>query len=334
MSNHKNETNLQTPRFMLTIISTPAKTEAMARYALDRGATCAYASYASGTVPNAILSFLGLADVRREIAMLPVTESLGRTLMDELATEFDIEKRMSGVVYLQSIDAGDAPVEAAPYTLIAAIVNEGDGERVVESARECHPVGATILRATGSADHSAKTFAFEIVPLKEIAIIVTRTVWADELVDHIYQSMRSDEPGRGVLFTSPVLAVAGIRTADDDPAAASCAPKTPPAPTEDDILHALFVIVDRGHTSDIVATAEAAGSTGATVFHCRRTDRESRAWHERLADPEKEIVILVAPKPTADSIEEALVALAQAHDGHIDVGRWPVHTFELLSDRR
>ena len=162
---------------LLVMISTQKKVEKMANYALANGANSAFFSYARGTLPNHILLALGLANVKREIAVLSVPNSMAAILLDRINQKFDLAEKMGGIAYLitreKTMTRPDVDRDHT-YSAIVTIVNEGEGEDVVTNVRRKYYVGATILHASGSADHSRKTFDFEIVPSKEIVLIITK----------------------------------------------------------------------------------------------------------------------------------------------------------------
>jgi hypothetical protein len=85
-ANIQNDRNQSTHELysLLIMISTPKKVEEMANYALANGAVGAFFSYARGTLPNHILSILGLANVKREIAVLAVPSSMASSLLDNI----------------------------------------------------------------------------------------------------------------------------------------------------------------------------------------------------------------------------------------------------------
>ncbi|HPX93177.1 MAG TPA: hypothetical protein PK646_05315 [Bacillota bacterium] len=327
-----NEGQKHEPLCLLTVISDPGKADAMARFALQNGARTAYHFYAHGTVPGHLLAFLGLSSVRREMICLTAPKDLGPEIMDRLCGQFHIGKATNGIAFLQMMDQDDRE-EAVPcdYVMIAAVVNEGDGEYVVESARRSQPVGATILKAFGTADHSRKTFDFEIIPQKELVLIVARICHVDAIYCAIYHEMRTESPGRGILFCLALDRVAGLL---DMPAC------QPPADITRDVLEpaleedrvALFAVSDRGHTAPVLATVEQLGGTGATILHCRLAGPESGGWYSRLGDPEKEIVLAITQTAQAEQIrKELLMANQESAQGPFQAGLLKVTRFRKLS---
>ena len=216
------ETNVETSIFhttdekaILSIISTPKRTEAMALFALEHGADSALFINASGTISGNLLNLLGLSSVKRSLAVLRVDIEESVELLRKIEDQFTLSRSMGGIAWIQN-PATAVPPPSTEYSMVVAIVNAGEGRLVVEQARRSHPVGASILEAVGSADHTRKTFNFEIVPEKEIVIIISKTEECRAVRDTIYQALRTEKPGRGVLYTTGINAVSGIYQHNDD----------------------------------------------------------------------------------------------------------------------
>ncbi len=204
---------------LLIMISTPKKAEDMANYALANGAAGAFFSYARGTLPGHILAMLGLAGVRRELVVLAVPHRRAGSLLEEINETFNLKEKMGGIAYLLDLEhplRRPAETDSDPYSVVAAIVNEGEGEEVVEHVRQSHPVGASILQASGSANHSRKTFDFEIVESKEIVLIITKKHLCKKVYQTIHDALRTELPGRGIIFSTDIGAVAGILEKDQE----------------------------------------------------------------------------------------------------------------------
>ncbi len=330
------ETKTDGPLCLLTVISDPGKANAMARFALQNGAQMAYHFYAHGTAPGHLLALLGLSGVRREMITLTVPEDQGNALLEKLCHQFHFDRDMSGIAFLQKMDSdGQKSVAEYAYVMIVAVVNEGDGEYVIESARRCHPVGATILRALGTADHSKKTFDFEIVPQKEVVLIIARICHIDALHQAIYQDLCSDQPGRGILFSLALDRVAGLLDRVPDCAESEETAQDHPETVWEDDRFALFVVAGRGHTSQVMECVEGAGGTGATILHCRLATPESGGWYGRLGDPEKEIVLVIEESEKTRRIREKLEKPSDDPETQpYPVGQLQVVRFNQLSEIR
>ena len=50
----------------------------------------------------------------------------------------------------------------------------------------------------------------EIEPEKELVIILMPSELVDQVVNNLYQELRLDNPGNGILFVEPVVEVRGL----------------------------------------------------------------------------------------------------------------------------
>ncbi len=255
---------------LLTIISNPGKTDQdgafcpskrrAVRLPLLRSRNCAKPPFITPWPRR----------VRREMVTLTVPKTQGSRLLNNLCEHFNIGKETHGIAFLQNMDDGETDRGDYEYALIAVVVNEGVGEDVVDSARKSQPVGATILKALGTADHSKITFDFEIIPQKELVLIIARTCHVNALRQSILDGFDLDEPGHGIFFSLALDEVRGILDmvpeCDGDPT------EETPAPGSQNDHTALLVGVDRGHSHNIVSCSESHGGTGATILHFRREE--------------------------------------------------------------
>lgn len=95
--------------------------------------------------------------------------------------------------------------------LIVTIVNKGDAEKVVAVSKEAGAGGGTIFfaRGTGSNDQ-VKLFGIVIEPEKEIVLILVEKWKTDKVFAAIYESLKLEQPGKGIAFTLDVGKVAGF----------------------------------------------------------------------------------------------------------------------------
>jgi nitrogen regulatory protein PII len=296
-ANIQNDRNQSTHELysLLIMISTPKKVEEMANYALANGAVGAFFSYARGTLPNHILSILGLANVKREIAVLAVPSSMASSLLDNINRQFNLAEKLGGIAYLISLEKTSTESDDEPedtYSMIATIVNEGEGEDVVEQVRSSYPIGASILHALGSVNHSKKTFNFEIVPSKEIVLIITRKNLCEAIYRKIHDSLRTELPGRGVIFSTNIDKVAGIFEKNRETEkvitenynklmnSESCATSSdlPPAPTANETAEQ-----DKTHQIAVLALVDFFDERDVHVVRMELVDAENTFAHADIA---------------------------------------------------
>lgn len=97
------------------------------------------------------------------------------------------------------------------YKKICVIVDLGLGDDVIEAAREAGVKGGTILRGHGSAkSEHAKLFGFQIVPEKEMVIMLTPNHVVQAAISAINDQFKLDGVGNGILYVQDVLSTQGL----------------------------------------------------------------------------------------------------------------------------
>ncbi|WP_252891579.1 P-II family nitrogen regulator [Thermoclostridium stercorarium] len=94
---------------------------------------------------------------------------------------------------------------------MTVIVNRGMADSVMEIARKAGVKGGTVIhgRGTGS-EFTEKLFGVEIVPEKELVIILMPSDLVSKVADELYRELQLDVPGNGILFVEPVAEVRGL----------------------------------------------------------------------------------------------------------------------------
>lgn len=189
------------------------------------GATGGTIALGKGTVNNRLLGFIGLADMRKEIIYLIAERKTAIHMLEKLDDEYEFYKPNHGIAFTTSIGCvigkqsiscdnlihtkGD---EESMYHLITTIVDRGKAEEVMNAATSAGAKGGTIMNARGSGIHeTAKLFAMEIEPEKEIVIILTEAHMTDNIVTSIREKLGIDEPGKGIIFIQHVNETYGLR---------------------------------------------------------------------------------------------------------------------------
>lgn len=173
-----------------------------------------------GTVPNKLLRFLGLDDVKKDIVLIAVPETISKHLIVELRRRLKLDKQRQGIVFRlpvaetrgivsQPRSEGEAKMDTK-FQLIMTIVNRGQGNLVVSSATAMGSTGATIISGRGSAINNPKIFNIEIDPEKEVVLIVSEKVHVPAIRDEITKNLRLDQPNTGVIFIIDIEEASGL----------------------------------------------------------------------------------------------------------------------------
>lgn len=97
------------------------------------------------------------------------------------------------------------------YNSIFVIVYKGNAELVIEAANKAGSKGGTIINARGAGTHeTAKVFAMDIEPEKEIVLILSEVESTQKIVDAINAELKIEEPGNGIVIVQNVSKTYGI----------------------------------------------------------------------------------------------------------------------------
>lgn len=203
--------------------------------AASKGAGGGTVIMARGTAQNNIIQLLGLGDTSKDIAYVIVDESIHQAVCDEILLQTGQKKKSFGVMFsvdlMDFIKAGakGAPAAAggtgirqgAPspaggtitntgdtmaekndsYQMISVIVNKGYADDAMAAARKAGAGGGTIISARGTAkEGDAKFLGMEIVPEKDLLIIVVPGEKCEQIVQAIKELPCMQKAGSGVIF--------------------------------------------------------------------------------------------------------------------------------------
>lgn len=177
-----------------------------------------------GTVNNRILKMLALSDVRKEIVLMVCNKNAVGQLVQALDQEFKFEKPNHGIAFTTSIASiygarsysSEKSIackgeEHPMYHSITVFVDKGKAEDVIEAATKAGSRGGTIINARGSGIHeTSKVFSMDIVPEKEIVLILSEGDNTDAIVDSIRKDLKMDEPGNGIIYIQEVTKTYGL----------------------------------------------------------------------------------------------------------------------------
>ena len=164
-----------------------------------------------------IIQLLGLGDTSKDIVYVIVEGSIYDDVRQEIIARTENKKKSFGVLF--SIDlggfikAGDAESKSASlaaggnmanedsYQMINVIVNKGYADDAMAAARKAGAGGGTIMSARGTAkEGDAKFLGMEIVPEKDLLMIVVPTEKAPQVVQAIKELPCMQKAGSGIIF--------------------------------------------------------------------------------------------------------------------------------------
>lgn len=156
-----------------------------------------------GSSDSALLRFLSIADVEKDILLSLVTDDQLKAVTDAIVHSRHLGKHPCG--YLFIIDLGGKLMNPVyDHELINIIVNRGYADDIMDAARKAGATGGTILhaRGTGKPDDE-KFFGITIVPEKEQVLILADKNISENIQKSILELGCLNTPGIGIMFVTP-----------------------------------------------------------------------------------------------------------------------------------
>ena len=170
-----------------------------------------------GTASNGIIQFLGLGEKAKDIVFIVVDDSTADDVWVAIRSAAMHKGEHFGILFSIDVDSfirqgqisasdnqGEKDMDST-YRMITAIVNKGYAEDAMAAARKAGAHGGTIISARGTAKAGdEKFFGVEIVPEKDMLVVLVEKDKADGIIDAIRTLPCLEKPGSGIVFCSEV----------------------------------------------------------------------------------------------------------------------------------
>ena len=185
--------------------------------------------------------------------------------------------------------------------VVCLIINESYTTRILKKAQELGIPEATIFNAQGTVRSSLMHFLGLDEVRREVVLLITDTEKSKKAIQELDDKFHFDKPNHGIAFTLSVSQLLGMTNIDTVQA------RTIERGENKGMYQAIFVIVDRGDSEDVLEAAKTAGSRGGTIIHARGTgSEEAESFFQMDIDPEKDVVLILSQVEKADQIVDAI----------------------------
>jgi len=155
---------------------------------------------AKGTASNRILRILALGDKSKEVVLIVIDHEKGKKIVDAVRSDGKIQ----GVAAM--LGSTKEKTMSSKWKMITIIVNTGYADDIMDAARKAGAHGGTITHARGTGtEEDAKFLGVQIVPEKEMIIILCAADDCDKIVEAVSSLKCLDEPGIGIIYTQDVV---------------------------------------------------------------------------------------------------------------------------------
>ena len=176
------------------------------------GATGGTVLMGKGTASSNFLSLLGFGSSSKDVVLILVDEGICFNVLEAIRNTGHEKKKHFGVLWTidvwrlmkkGEISGGKTMNEKCDHQMITLIVNKGYAEDAMAAARKAGAGGGTVINARGTAiEGDAKFFGMEIVPEKDMLIILVPNDKCDAVLEAVRSLPCLQAPGSGITFCS------------------------------------------------------------------------------------------------------------------------------------
>lgn len=225
----------RSPLKRVLILITSPKLAGKATAMLHSGAVPVhYCLHAEGTVSGEMLDILGLGSIDRTVLISIMPKLFADKFLHKLKKELKIGTINSGIAFtlpisgannlilrmLKQLDDEDLiPPERkevtvmadVKHTMIAAVINQGYSEEVMNAARAAGAGGGTVLHSRRIGDKEAMSFwGFSVQEEKEIVLIVADVSSKLKIMQAIGEQCGMHSEAKGIVLSLPIDTVIGL----------------------------------------------------------------------------------------------------------------------------
>lgn len=199
-----------------------------------------YRLVGSGTAPSEIMDILGLGSTEKDIFLSLLPKNFADGMLKKLRKELKLGSANSGIAFTipmtsannfvlkrlgdaaedYSRRSGERKVEntmtESKYTIVAAIVDQGHGEKVMTAARSEGARGGTVIHGRQVGDETSVNFwGISLEDEKDIVMIVTDNEHKLAIMKAISTECGVKTDAKGFVLSLPIDKVIGINDFDE-----------------------------------------------------------------------------------------------------------------------
>lgn len=184
--------------------------------------------------------------------------------------------------------------------LFLAIMNYGKGSKMLKYANQTPAFAPTLFLGEGTVRNELLNKFGLSEMKKEIFIAMVDTETEDDFYQKMKKKYQMEKANHGVAFSIAIKNLSKINSNEVF--------KTTKNESVNKLNNeAIFAIVDRGLSHELVDLAQAAGSSGGTIIHGRGAGNKEKAKLFNIdIEPEKDIVIILAKTDQTDGIIQSI----------------------------
>ncbi len=191
-----------------------------------------YIITAQGTAPSDILSILGLSETDKRLVVATLPKVIADDMIVKLYQKFNLGVPGSGIVFtlpltginlqfvnmLNAMERGDNEgkeewhMSDIKHSLVAAIVNQGYSDDVMEAARQAGARGGTVIHGRRVAGEKVvNTWGLSVQDEREIVFILVKNEHKHDVMQVIADRCGMHSEAKGLVISMPVDNILGLR---------------------------------------------------------------------------------------------------------------------------
>lgn len=219
---------------LLVLIATPKLADKAAAMFLDSALPIQYRLGAEGTASSEIMDTLGLGSIDKAVLVSTVPRSFGSTMLGLLHSKLRLDAVNSGIAFTLPLSGANrlllrlmqhtAAESGQPengkdedrmtqrkHALIAAIVNRGYSNEVMEAARGAGAGGGTVMHSRSIDSEEASAFwGLGVKEEKEIVLILAEEEQKTAIMTAISGRCGTLSEAKGLVLSLPIDDVMGL----------------------------------------------------------------------------------------------------------------------------
>ena len=219
---------------LLMLIATPKLADKAAELFLKSALPIQYRLGAEGTASSEIMDTLGLGSTDKGVLISTVPESFGRVMLGLLHSELRLDAVNSGIAFTipltgannlllrmmqktaedsvsKETGKGENTMTERTHALIAAIVNRGYSNEVMDAARAAGAGGGTVVHSRSIGSEEATSFwGLSVQEEKEIVLILAEVEGKVAIMSAISEKCGMHSEANGLVLSLPIDAVMGL----------------------------------------------------------------------------------------------------------------------------
>lgn len=218
---------------VLLIVTTPKLSEKATKYFEEKHIPIHYKLGAVGTAPSEILDILGIGTPDKHIIITMLSRKTADTALKDLYFELMFGIPGNGIAFTLPMSAAtnrimnmmrhqtsndsnserkdEIIMSDLKRVMIAAVINQGFSDAVMDAAKSAGAKGGTVIHGRGVTDVGAATlWGLGVQEEKEVVIIVADTESKLKIMHAISEQCGSKTEANGVIVSLPIDTVIGL----------------------------------------------------------------------------------------------------------------------------